>query len=158
MSLIEHIKGQIRESAKRGNKLAQFVTREGPRSPHWPVVEKRWRKTHPYCAACGSSVGVQVHHAESFATHPELELWDCSGVAPGTGPVGGTPNLISLCERAGSDHHLLIGHGGSFSHGGYNPNVVNDAAAVKADATRLAEIVAAAKAARVTPPVQHRDE
>ena len=153
MGLIERTKSRIREAAKNGSKLAQLVAHEGPRSPHWPTVEKRWRRAHPACAACGSVVGIQVHHRASFATHPELELRDCSGIAPGTGPVGGEPNLISLCERPGADHHLEIGHGGSFAHGGYNPNVVSDAAAVRANPSSYVLVKQRAATARISPAV-----
>jgi hypothetical protein len=99
-----------------------------------------------------------VHHVQSFATHPQLELWDCSGIPPGTGPVGGTPNFISLCEEGVGDkkhHHLEIGHGGSFAHGGYNPNVVKDSADFKADPSKAEDIYARAKASRISPEVKN---
>lgn len=154
---ISVLAGRLRAHALRGtsvtHKLAQVITGEAPRSPHWPTIEKRWKAIHPGCAACGSTMFVQVHHLESFATHPELELWDCSGLPPSTGPVGGKPNFISLCEGSGR-HHLAIGHGGSFQHGGYNPNAENDALELRLCPDRLNKISARAKIGRVTPPVK----
>jgi hypothetical protein len=150
--------GKIRAHALRGtgitHLIAQKLTGEGPRSPHWPTIEKRWKKSHPGCAACGKTSFTQVHHLQSFATHPELELWDCSGIAPGTGPVGGKPNFITLCEADGK-HHVGVGHGGSFQHGGFNPDVEADAAELLANPDRLEQVLARAKLARVTPEVKN---
>lgn len=140
---------KVRESAKRGSKIAQALTGEAPRSPHWPTIEHRWKKDHPDCEGCGSSENIQVHHVESFATHPELELQDCSGIPPGTGPVGGVPNFISLCMSE-KECHLRIGHGGSFAHGGYNPNVRADAAEAFKYPSHRPLVEARSKAARVT--------
>lgn len=151
-----HIVGAlVRGHALRGtgltHKIAQALTGESARSPHWPTIERRWKKLHPACAACGSTLLVQVHHIHSFATYPENELWDCSGVPPGTGPVGGTPNFITLC--AGRGHHLNLGHGGSYQHGGFNPHVVLDASEVLRCPWRSEQINARARMARVSPPL-----
>jgi hypothetical protein len=135
MGLFQRTIGRLHEHGKRGDgithKFARLVTgdKAGPRSPHWPTIEHRWRKGHPACAACGSLVGVQVHHLAPFHLNKDLELWDCSGIPPGTGPVGGTPNFISLCEEGVGDkehHHYVIGHSKNWK--GWNPNALTDAA------------------------------
>jgi hypothetical protein len=46
-----------------------------------------------------------------------------------------------------NDCHILIGHGGNFK--AYNPDVLADAAAAKADPSKLKEIQAAAKKKRL---------
>lgn len=126
---------QLREHAKRGtgltHKLAQAVTGEAPRSPHWPTIEKRWKKEHPDCAACGSGVHVQVHHKESFKLDPALELHDGTDLPPATPPPDGKPNFISLC-MSDLECHLKLGHPGphGFHGGGYNPKVEEHAAAM----------------------------
>jgi hypothetical protein len=147
---------ELREHAKRGNtlahKVAQVLTGTPPRSPHWHTIEKRWVEEHPDCACgCTCPEKVQVHHVESFATAPQKELEDCSGVPPGTGPVGGVPNFVSLrmCKH---ECHLKIGHGGSFAKGGYNPAVLKHAAYIKSNPQNRAQIEALAKAARISPP------
>lgn len=76
------------------------------RSPHWPAVEKAFRKVHPQCVCClvKSVTHVQIHHRFPFhycvaLGRPDLEL--------------DPRNLITLCEgpnKASPDHHLLIGH------------------------------------------------
>ncbi len=150
MNPLHVVHALVRAHALRGtgitHTIAQKLTGEAPRSPHWPTIEKRWKRAFPECAACGSKTLVQVHHQESFATHPELELWDCSGVPPGTGPIGGKPNFISLC--VGKRDHVDIGHGGSYAKGGFNPRVATDAAELLANPGRREMIVARAKAAR----------
>ena len=109
-------------------------TNEPPRSGKRRTVEKEHLERQPQCAACDSTKHLNVHHIESFVLHPQLEL--------------DPNNLITLCMGK-FECHIRIGHGGSFDHGGYNPNVVMDAATVlKAPALR-AEIEAKAKAARV---------
>jgi hypothetical protein len=107
------------------------------RSPHWPTVEHKYLKEHPTCAACGTTLKVQVHHKKPFHLHPELEL--------------DPNNLISLCMDGDKDCHLRVGHGDSFK--AYNPNVVEDAAYVLAHQSTLTEalntISAKAKAQRL---------
>lgn len=102
------------------------------RSPHWPSVEHKFKKTQPVCEACGSTKLIQVHHVKPFHLHPELEL-DPS-------------NLISLCMGP-NECHLRIGHGDDFKS--YNPNVREDADAVKANTAVLPDIVTKAKTARL---------
>lgn len=81
-----------------------------PRSREWEPLARRWLHVHPFCAACGTSVRVEVHHIKPFHLFPDLELDEY--------------NLISLCRPRGC--HLWIGHSGSWEH--YNPHVIEDAA------------------------------
>ena len=81
------------------------------RSPEWERVRKEYLKTNPKCAVCGSTEKVQVHHVLPYHLHPELEL--------------NPNNFITLCEIKGTDHHLNVGHRGSFQD--YNPNVRENA-------------------------------
>ena len=82
-----------------------------PRSPEWPKVRAKHLRTHPVCEACGGKKDLQVHHVTPFHVDPKLEL-DQS-------------NLITLCGPGHRNHHLDIGHGGSFTC--RNPNVREDA-------------------------------
>ena len=70
------------------------------RSPRWSEVRKTHIALHPLCAVCGKKgtfiKANEVHHVESFASKPELEL------------LGS--NLRTLCRL----HHQWIGHLGSF--------------------------------------------
>jgi hypothetical protein len=102
------------------------------RSDKWPTVEHHFKAANPTCAACGSNVRLQIHHQHPFHLHPELEL--------------DPANLISLCMGP-NDCHILIGHGDNFK--AYNPDVLADAAAAKADPTKLKAIQAAAKTKRL---------
>ena len=101
------------------------------RSPKWPGVEHKFRKTHPTCEACGYDKVIQVHHIQPFHMHPELELE--------------VTNLISLCMGP-NECHLKIGHGDNFKNA--NPNVREDAAACLANPATLGAVVLKAKAAR----------
>ena len=116
------------------------------RSDRWPTYRKHWLhgdpklgvEPHPTCAACGSNVGVQVHHVRPFALEPSLECDDTY------------KNYVSVCEsitdehgRPGNEDHLHIAHGGSFHT--YNPNVLADVAELLAHPERRAEIVERAK-------------
>jgi hypothetical protein len=80
------------------------------RSPHWKTVEKDFIKKHPFCAACGTTMKLQVHHIVPFHIAKNLEL-DPS-------------NLITLCMSV-KECHYLIGHHDSWKDS--NPNVVADA-------------------------------
>ena len=94
------------------------------RSPHWPAVEKAFRKAHPACFACPPGApkhAISVHHKWPFHIvvalgRPELEL--------------DSRNLISLCETThalkAENHHLLLGHLDDFRS--FNPDVLQDAA------------------------------
>lgn len=73
--------------------------------------------SHPACLACGASEALQVHHVIPFQIcirigRPELE-WDVR-------------NLVTLCERRGYRHHLVLGHLGD-NHS-FNPLISNFAA------------------------------
>lgn len=83
------------------------------RSPQWPHARAEHLKLFPYCAVCGGTVKLNVHHIKPFHLHPELEL--------------DPTNFITLCEaRKWVNCHLLFGHLGSFK--AVNPYVVKDAA------------------------------
>lgn len=85
------------------------------RSGHWPTVRKQHLAAHPYCAVCGGSVKLEVHHIRPFHLHPSLEL--------------DPTNFITLCEanKGGVNCHLLFGHLGNFKS--FNTGVLDDAAA-----------------------------
>jgi len=103
------------------------------RSPRWPAARRKHLRSNPSCAACGSRVGVQVHHEKPFHLRPDLEL------DPG--------NLISLCEFVGGlECHEMLGHGGNWKKA--NPNVRVDAAELLAHPEILLAIRARAKRAR----------
>ena len=104
---------------------AEEAARHGlVRSAHWPGVERAFKATSPYCAACDASnpvdhTGIQVHHIAPFhfciaAGRPDLEL--------------DPRNLISLGETEHNapapNHHLLLGHLDDFKS--YNLNVATD--------------------------------
>lgn len=89
------------------------------RSPQWPSVEKRFLNLNPYCAACGSTRELQVHHVKPFHLFPKLELQP--------------DNLLTLCMDE-KDCHLMVGHGGYFA--AYNPNVLQDVADLQAGLMR----------------------
>jgi 5-methylcytosine-specific restriction endonuclease McrA len=79
-----------------------------PRSPHWARVRGVWLQTHGWCAVCGFTAGLNVHHIQPFHLFPELEL--------------DPTNFITLGERCPSgNHHILFGHFGNYSK--WNPDV-----------------------------------
>jgi 5-methylcytosine-specific restriction endonuclease McrA len=93
------------------------ITYEGERSSKWRSVRDEYVRQHPRCEACGSTWGLNVHHVQPFASHPELELDE--------------GNLITLCR----EHHFRIGHDPDGPRGFArpswllsNPNVREDAA------------------------------
>lgn len=82
------------------------------RSPLWRHVEKEHLLREPACVVCGyKGRWVQVHHVKPFHLHPDLEL--------------DPHNLITLCERSGRDHHLLLGHFDDWKS--YNEHIRADA-------------------------------
>lgn len=83
------------------------------RAPKWPALEHAWKAEHPYCAACGGSEYVVVHHNEPVHINPAREL--------------DRTNLTSLCEKPSMNCHLWIGHLGNWKS--FNANVIEDAAA-----------------------------
>lgn len=108
------------------HKLATVPTR----SPKWRALEKRWLKLCPYCAACGGTRLLQVHHVTPFEHDPALELDE--------------GNLLTLCMARGC--HLLLGHGDSFRF--YFPGVRTLAKQVSAGTYTAAQAAAIAKARR----------
>jgi 5-methylcytosine-specific restriction enzyme A len=83
------------------------------RSNHWPAVRAAHLRVQSTCQACGGTDALEVHHIQTFATHPELELRP--------------DNLLTLCEHPARNCHFVFGHGG-FSWHDFNPHVVLDAA------------------------------
>jgi len=83
------------------------------RSKEWPKVRKDYLKKHPKCFICLGITHLNVHHVQSFASHPELELEES--------------NLITLCENKGGgiNCHLAFGHLGNFKS--INKDVREDA-------------------------------
>ena len=90
-----------------------------PRSTHWPRVEKEHLAQHQNCLVCGKGVkdGVKVNVHHGFPFHfvvavgrPDLELDE--------------RNLHTLCVEHEEEHHLLVGHLGSFES--YNPYLKED--------------------------------
>jgi len=75
------------------------------RSSKWPKVERYQLGLHPYCAVCGASQHLEVHHILPFHLFPEFEL--CYA------------NLLTLCRI----DHYLWGHGKDWK--AYIPNVKN---------------------------------
>ncbi|GAC1479200.1 MAG: hypothetical protein NVS1B16_10100 [Pseudarthrobacter sp.] len=110
------------------HKLAQA----GKRSSAWPALEKKFRKEHPSCAACGAKRWLAVHHVRPFHLFPALELEPS--------------NLITLCGPLGKDCHLSLGHGGNWT--AWNPNVRRDAAHVLRYPSDRQMVVDWARAAR----------
>jgi 5-methylcytosine-specific restriction enzyme A len=84
---------------------------DGKRSSQWPAHRAAHLKLFPACAACGRTVGLEVHHIRPFHLHPELEL--------------DPNNLLTLCEGGGRNCHLVFGH--FYNWKAYNPLVVSDA-------------------------------
>lgn len=112
---------------------AREAKKDADRSPKWPAARKKFLKTNKDCAACGSTVGLQVHHVAPYHLHPEREL--------------DPTNLVALCMSVGGlECHSKIGHGGHFQ--AYNPDVHAHCLQLRADPARLKEIQAAARAGR----------
>jgi hypothetical protein len=80
---------------------------EKPRSPEWPRVRRAHLEKEPVCQWCGGSTELQVHHIQPFHLAPALEL--------------DPENLITLCEKKGTDDHLEHGHLGDFKN--FNPQI-----------------------------------
>lgn len=88
---------------------------EAPRSPHWEALERAFLREHPTCAACGTTMHLQVHHVKPFARYPEDELrWD---------------NLLPLCMGP-NECHFVVGHKKNWKT--FNRRVRADAAAALA--------------------------
>ena len=82
------------------------------RSSKWAKVRKEHITINNYCAACGQTTVLEVHHIVPFHNNPELEL--------------DPNNLITLCESAkgGVVCHIFFGHLGDYKS--YNENVEED--------------------------------
>jgi len=104
---------RARALAKRRDHGAHVARRNGrERSPEWGRVQREHLLREPACIVCGHrGKRLQVHHIKPFHLHPQLEL--------------NKNNLITLCERRGRNHHLLIGHLDSWHS--YNEQVRHDA-------------------------------
>ena len=102
------------------------------RSGSWARVEHAFKAQHPTCAACGTTVRLQIHHCLPFHLHPELEL--------------DPNNLITLCMSPKQCHYLLA-HGSNFK--AFSPTIRIDAAEALADPSKFTELVARAKANRL---------
>jgi hypothetical protein len=96
--------------------LEALKTNSIPRHPHWNKINEGYLKKQPKCVVCGISENVVAHHIYpmhlcSEVGRADLELDE--------------RNLITLCENGSiSNHHLLIGHLGSFES--YNPEIDTD--------------------------------
>ena len=77
------------------------------RSNHWRTVRNAFIKKNPACAYCSGFLDLQVHHVQPFHIKPEKEL--------------DPDNLITLCEHAGINCHLKIGHLNNWKS--FNPDV-----------------------------------
>lgn len=85
------------------------------RSARWPTVRDKFLKQHPFCAICGFTKNLNIHHIVPFHIDTQLELAEV--------------NLITLGEKCPTgNHHLLFGHLGDWKS--WNVNVVTDAAAI----------------------------
>ena len=81
------------------------------RSSTWPQFKMEFAKTHPkLCAICDNKK-VELHHKQSFATHPKLEEDE--------------NNVVWLCEGLGTlNHHRGVGHLGAWTS--LNENIEED--------------------------------
>lgn len=84
------------------------------RSSKWPRVRADYLKAHPFCAACGGTSDLEVHHVTPFRVDPSREL--------------DAANLITLCESPERLCHFRDGH--LFDFRSFNPTARQDAAAM----------------------------
>jgi 5-methylcytosine-specific restriction enzyme A len=85
-----------------------------PRSPKWPGVRRQFllMAGNGFCAVCGYTQFLNVHHIKPFHLFPTLEL--------------NLTNLITLGEKCPlGNHHLFFGHLGNWAS--WNEAVVEDA-------------------------------
>lgn len=90
------------------------------RSSHWHHFRGLWLAdpAHAFCAVCGYTKGLNLHHIRPFHLQPDLEL--------------DPNNVITLGESCPTgNHHLAIGHFGNYSK--WNPDVVELAALLLAN-------------------------
>ena len=82
------------------------------RSPQWSMVRRLHLEANGFCAACGGTKELEVHHIRPYHLFPELEL--------------AVANLITLCNDEGRSCHYCFGH--CFDWHSYNETVIHDAA------------------------------
>lgn len=103
MKLIKRIKDYIQDKAPLSE----------ARSSKWPAIRKRHLELEPWCAICGSSKKLEVHHIVPFHVDRSREL--------------DPKNLITLCESNPKFCcHRIFGHLNNYRS--YNPDVRKDAA------------------------------
>lgn len=95
-----------------GPRVLLFVARSGK----WPAFRARWLADHPCCEACGRTDSLEVHHITPFHVDPSREL--------------DPTNVVTLCEHAAWNCHLMIGHKGNWKD--YRADVRRVACAVRA--------------------------
>jgi 5-methylcytosine-specific restriction endonuclease McrA len=78
------------------------------RSSKWTTFRDTWIKSHPHCAVCGTTTGIELHHIKSVSEHPELEL--------------DPDNVVSLCGDKANNCHFKHGHDPDGVDGPLKPN------------------------------------
>jgi len=116
---------------------AREKAKASQRSGKWVTVRKKFlaknKKAGLGCAACGNTVGLQVHHVRPYHLHPELELVES--------------NLRAMCSSVtGLECHEFLCHGGSWK--AYVPIIDELCGLLRADPTQLVALRKRAKAAR----------
>ena len=100
--LIDRVQGKVGKKQKR--------------SPLWRDLRNAFIKDHPFCAVCGATEKLEVHHKRPFHMFPELELVKS--------------NLTTLCRGSGrfgmKSCHRFFGHHGRWKK--MNPDIDSDAA------------------------------
>ena len=80
-----------------------------PRSGKWPGVRTQYLKINPFCAACGSTEKLEVHHVVPYHQDRSKEL--------------DFENMITLCMGSGRCHFV---HGHLLSWKSHNKDVRMD--------------------------------
>ena len=84
-----------------------FFYLQSKRSSKWGKVRAEHIKKFPTCAACGSTIDLEVHHIEPVSVNPSREL--------------DPTNLITLCSKY---CHFYVGH--LMDYTSWNINVIED--------------------------------
>lgn len=126
---------EVRRFVNGSEEFQKLVEKDRQRAGQWDSVRKLHLKREPYCAWCGGTKYLQVHHIKPFALHPELHGSRAPGgeLDDGIDGTGKDGNLITLCmipkkearTPDEADHHEAKGHNGHFQ-GGENLNVRNE--------------------------------
>lgn len=88
--------------------IFNFISlRYATRSNDWPKVRKQHLDKHNFCAACGKTKKLEVHHIKPVHKYPDLEL--------------DPNNLITLCA---DPCHIVFGHLKHFKS--WNKDVIED--------------------------------